>query len=160
MPPLPRSGGWDPKGPGQGRRRPEASIRGGASVGKSSGLDVPTRAREGVSRGQDRLSTTAPSAGAEKFFTQPQATLWGAEVAGIFSHSRLLRDSCSGPSVEWKAPEMGAERHLGSCKGEWPVAYQLDYAPRKSPDFSAAAVALTSSLGGFSWVFPNRPMAN
>ncbi|VCW98572.1 unnamed protein product [Gulo gulo] len=55
---------------------------------------------------------------------------------------------------------MGAERHLASREGERPVAYELHYAPRKSPDSFAIPVALTSSLGGFSWVFPNSPMAN
>uniref|UniRef100_M3YD00 Uncharacterized protein n=1 Tax=Mustela putorius furo TaxID=9669 RepID=M3YD00_MUSPF len=55
---------------------------------------------------------------------------------------------------------MGAERHLASREGVWPGAYELHYAPRKSPDSSVIPVALTSSLGGFSWVFPNSPMAN
>lgn len=56
---------------------------------------------------------------------------------------------------------MRAERHLASRRGECPVAYQLHRAPTQThPLRVTAAAALTSSLGGFSWVFPNSPMAN
>lgn len=55
---------------------------------------------------------------------------------------------------------MGAKQHLASREGERPLAYELHYTPRTYPDSFAIIVALTSSLGGFSWVFPNSPMAN
>ena len=55
---------------------------------------------------------------------------------------------------------MGAERHLASRGGSVQSFTNSTAPPRKRTHSGAAAAALTSSLGGFSWVFPNSPMAN
>ncbi|KAF5915025.1 hypothetical protein HPG69_003525 [Diceros bicornis minor] len=116
-----RGGQRSGKGRGRGRPGGRAAVAGREGAGpaprRGSGRDVPTRAGEGVSGPGPRCSLRA-CAEAEERLLQPSAPLWSTEGRGLFRYSRLLRDSSSGPSVKWEAPEMGAERYLASRRGK------------------------------------------
>lgn len=105
-----------------GRRRsagsPQTVSGGGACVPGGTYQHAQGRGFQG----QDHVAAYTPCAQAEELLFQPSAPLGVLRYRAVFRHIGLLKDSSFGPSVEWEAPEMAAERLPDPSRGKCPVA--------------------------------------
>lgn len=131
----------------------------GPAPGKGSGGTYQRAPGKGFQRRGRRCCLRARSRGRGSLNpTLGSLVEWNTRV--LFRYSRFLRDFLR-PLSRVGGPGNGGRAAPGQpLGGDCPVVYQLYHAPRKPTHSGAAAVALTSSLGGFSGVFPNSPMAN
>lgn len=135
-------------------------VRGrGLRQGQVTGGTYQNTQREGVSRARTTSPPTRPVPRLRNSYSILRLP-WEGEVPGLSFATAVSLETLppaprsSGRPRKWR-PSAYLTRHGGSVQS----LHQLQDAPRKSTRSFAAAIALTSSLGGFSWVFPNSPMA-
>ena len=154
------SSGYHARNQGRSANCPRAGVRGrGLRQGKVPGGTYQRAPGKGFQRRGRRCCLRARSRGRGSLNPALGSLVeWNTRV--LFRYSRLLRDFLR-PLSRVGGPGNGGRAAPGQpLGGDCPVVYQLYRAPHKPTHSGAAAVALTSSLGGFSGVFPNSPMAN
>lgn len=130
---------------------PQTGVRGGAYAGKRFRAGR-TNARRGKGFPRPgRCRCLRARWRGEETLHPPLGYLVESGTRSSRSPKPTPKDSSSGPPSRVGGPGNGGRSVSGRRWGEeCPVNYQLQFAPHRSTRLSAAAVALTSSLGGFS----------